>query len=152
MVLGNDASSSSSSMISDEEMVNNNKSLSVLVVDDDPLLRMFHDTYLRHFGLESQVVENGKKAVDLFRLGASFNLILMDKDMPVMNGVEATKALRAIGVTSMIVGLTSRVPPCEIQAFMAAGLDYCFEKPLASDVVDFLLKELNKNNNNGNNV
>ncbi|XP_039040912.1 two-component response regulator 24-like, partial [Hibiscus syriacus] len=141
---GNGASSSSMSMKSDDDMVGNNRNKSVLVVDDDPLLRMFHDTYLKHVGLKTRVVENGKKAVDLFYLGAYFDLILMDKEMPVMNGVEATKALRAMGVSSMIVGLTSRVPPCEMQAFMAAGLDFCFEKPLSINTVAFLLKELNK--------
>ncbi|KAK8620289.1 hypothetical protein V6N13_066769 [Hibiscus sabdariffa] len=134
MVLGNDASSSSLS----------NKNLSVLVVDDDPLIRMLHDNYLKHFGLKSHV-ENGKEAVELFQLGTYFNLILMDNEMPIMNGVEATKVLRDMGSTSMIVGVTSRGSPSEMQTFMEAGLDFCFEKPLTFDMIDFILKELNMN-------
>ncbi|KAL4325433.1 hypothetical protein GQ457_11G015090 [Hibiscus cannabinus] len=145
MVLGNDASSSSS------DTVDSNKNLSVLIVDDDPLLRMFHDSYLRKFGLEIQIAENGEEAVDLLRLGASFDLILMDKDMPVMDGVEATKVLRAMGVRSMIVGLTAHIPRREKRDFMAAGLSYCFEKPLSIGTVNFLLEELNDNNIGGNN-
>ncbi|KAK8507570.1 hypothetical protein V6N13_141587 [Hibiscus sabdariffa] len=141
MVLGNDASSSSLS----------NKNLSVLVVDDDPLIRMLHDNYLKHFGLKPLVVENGKEAVDLFQLGTSFDLILMDKEMPIMNGVEATKALRDMGATSMIVGVTSRGSPSEMQAFMEAGLDFCFEKPLTFDMIDFILKELNVNDDDDTN-
>ncbi|KAK8638065.1 hypothetical protein V6N13_136507 [Hibiscus sabdariffa] len=145
MVLGNDASSSSS------DMVDTNKNLSVLVVDDDPLLRMFHDSYFKHFGLKTQVTQNGKKAVDLFHLGASFDLILMERDMPVMDGVEATKVLRAMGVNSMIVGLTAPISRREKRDFMAAGLNYCFEKPLSINMASFLLKELNKNNIGSNN-
>ncbi|KAL4341437.1 hypothetical protein GQ457_08G005530 [Hibiscus cannabinus] len=135
MVLGIDASSSSLS----------NKNLSVLVVDDDPLIRMLHDNYLKHFGLKPHVVENGKEAVKLFQLGIYFNLILMDNEMPIMNGVEATKVLRDMGSTSMIVGVTSRGSPSEMQTFMEAGLDFCFEKPLTFDMIDFILKELNMN-------
>ncbi|MBA0709180.1 hypothetical protein Golax_024234, partial [Gossypium laxum] len=83
---GNGASSSSLNMISGEDVANNN--LSALVVDDSPLLRLLHDIHLKKYGLKVQVAENGKVAVDLFHLGASFDLVLMDKEMPVMNGVE----------------------------------------------------------------
>ena len=62
--------------------------------------------------------------------------------------LQATKELRAMGVNSLIVGVTSRGLPNENQAFMEAGLDYCFEKPLTSDMISFLLQELNKNTNN----
>ncbi|XWS57789.1 hypothetical protein CRYUN_Cryun09bG0203400 [Craigia yunnanensis] len=149
MVLGKGASSSLNTKMVDgaEEIVNNNN-FTVLVVDDDPVIRKLHDMYLKKFGLKAQVVENGKKAVDLCHFGATFNLILMDKEMPVMDGAEATKELRAMGVNSLIVGVTSRALPYEKQAFMEAGLDYCFEKPLTFDKISFLLQELNKNTNN----
>ncbi|KAE8710735.1 Two-component response regulator ARR22 [Hibiscus syriacus] len=149
MVLGK-ASSSSLSMKSDEDVVNNNNNLRVLVVDDSPMIRKLHDMYLKKFGLEVQVAENGKNAVELFRFGASFDLILMDKEMPVMDGAEATKELRAMGVKSMIVGVTSLDSPYEKQVFMEAGLNYCFNKPLIADNISFLLQELNKNNNDKN--
>ncbi|OMP11350.1 hypothetical protein COLO4_03864 [Corchorus olitorius] len=118
----------------------------VLVVDDDPIIHKVHDMPLKKFGLKPQVVENGRKAVDLFLAGGTFNLILMDKEMPVMDGVEATRELRAIGVNSLIVGVTSRGSPYEKKAFMEAGLDFCFEKPLTPKKITFLLHELNRNN------
>ncbi|GMI76520.1 hypothetical protein HRI_001321300 [Hibiscus trionum] len=147
MVSGNSASSSSLSMKSDEDIVNNNNNLRVLVVDDSPMIRKLHDMYLKKFGLKVQVAENGKQAVDLFHFGASFDLILMDKEMPIMDGEEATKELRTMGVTSMIVGVTSLDSPNEKQAFMEAGLDYFFTKPLTTDNISFILQELNKKNN-----
>ncbi|XP_022745091.1 two-component response regulator ARR22-like [Durio zibethinus] len=148
MVLGKGASSSLSMNKVDgaEEMVDNSNNFTVLVADDDPLIQKLHEMHLKKFGLKVQVVENGKKAVDLCHFGATFNLILIDKEMPVMDGAEATKELQAMGVNSLIVGVTSRDSPYEKQAFMEAGLDYCFEKPLTADKINFLLQELNKNN------
>ncbi|KAE8663283.1 GPR107 protein [Hibiscus syriacus] len=132
MVLGK-ASSSSFSMKSDDD-----NNLTVLVVDDSPMIRKLHDMHFKKFGHKVQV--------DLFRFGDSFDLILMDKEMPVMDGAEATKELRAMGVKSMIAGVTSLDSPYDKQVFMEAGLDYCFNKPLTADNISFLLQELNKKN------
>ncbi|MCJ2385509.1 response regulator, partial [Lactiplantibacillus plantarum] len=59
---------------------------SVLVVDDDPVVQRIHRVFLNRFGFETQVVGNGKEAVDLYCSGASFHLVLMDMEMPVMDG------------------------------------------------------------------
>lgn len=48
-----------------------------------------------------------------------------------------------MGVNSMIVGVTSRGLDSEKQAFMGAGLNYCYEKPLKADIVNTLLQDLN---------
>ncbi|KAF5934621.1 hypothetical protein HYC85_030792 [Camellia sinensis] len=120
------------------------KRLCVLIVDDDPVIQRIHSVLLRRFGLETQVVGNGKEAVDLYRSGASFHLVLMDMEMPIMDGPKATRELRAMGVNSMIVGMTSRDQDSEKLAFMAAGLDDCHTKPLTVDTITSLLQELNK--------
>ncbi|XP_037497127.1 two-component response regulator 24 [Jatropha curcas] len=72
---------------------------------------------------------NGKEAVDLHCLGLSYNLIVMNMEMPVMHGYEATKELRDMGVYSAIVGVVSRNE--EAENFMEAGLDGCVSKPLS---------------------
>ncbi|KAI8000135.1 Two-component response regulator 24 [Camellia lanceoleosa] len=120
------------------------KRLCVLIVDDDPVIQRIHSVLLSRFGLETQVVGNGKEAVDLYRSGASFHLVLMDMEMPIMDGPKATRELRAMGVNSMIVGMTSRDQDSEKLAFMAAGLDDCHVKPLTVDTITSLLQELNK--------
>ncbi|GLT66482.1 hypothetical protein SLA2020_388440 [Shorea laevis] len=119
------------------------RKFSVLVVDDDILIRKIHSMILSKFPMEIQVAENGKEAVDLYRSGAFFDLVLMDMEMPVMNGLEATKELRAMGVNSMIVGVTSN---SERKDFMEAGLTHCYAKPLTVEMIKPLLQELNKNN------
>lgn len=64
--------------------------LSVLVVDDDPVIQKIHKMMLTKFKIIShtQVAENGKQAVDLHRCGAIFDIILMDMEMPIMNGIQ----------------------------------------------------------------
>ncbi|GFP81209.1 two-component response regulator arr22 [Phtheirospermum japonicum] len=100
--------------------------------------------FLNRHGLETEIVDNGQKAVDLFVSGKSYDLVLMDLEMPVMNGEKATKKLRAMGVKSMIVGVTSCAVEEERAAFVAAGLDDCVAKPLTGGAVIDLLDELAK--------
>lgn len=64
------------------------KKYSVLVVDDDAVIRKIHSMILSKFPVEIQVAKNGKEAVDLYRSGAFFDLVLMDFEMPIMNGFE----------------------------------------------------------------
>ena len=62
--------------------------LRALVVDDDRQVRMIHQRLLNKVGVKNHAVENGKEAVDIHCSGQSFDLILMDKEMPVMCGIE----------------------------------------------------------------
>ncbi|CAI9760070.1 unnamed protein product [Fraxinus pennsylvanica] len=117
---------------------------SVLIVDDDKIIRRIHKMLLTKFEFESHAVENGKEAVDLYISGKNFDLILMDMEMAVMDGPKATRELRSMGINNVIVGVTSRGSTSEKQAFTEAGLDYCVEKPLSSETITSLLKELAK--------
>ncbi|KAJ1387223.1 Signal transduction response regulator, receiver domain [Sesbania bispinosa] len=104
--------------------------LTALVVDDDTMVRMVHGKMLNSVGVKIQVVENGKEAIDIHHSGQSFDLILMDMDMPIMNGIEATKELRSMGIHSMIAGVSANCVEAHKRAFMEAGLDDHLEKPL----------------------
>lgn len=62
--------------------------LTALVVDDNMINRKIHQKMLNNFGVKTHGVENGKEAVDIHWYGQKFDLILMDMDMPIMNGIE----------------------------------------------------------------
>ncbi|KAG5056233.1 hypothetical protein JHK85_008743 [Glycine max] len=79
---------------------------------------------------EAKTVKDGKEAVDLCRSGENFDIIFMDKEMPIMDGHEATKHLSAMGVKSIIVGITTRADGKDKEEFLASGSNHCFEKPL----------------------
>jgi len=75
--------------------------ITALVVDDDTLNQMIHRRLLDGLGVQNQVVGNGKEAVDVHSSGKSFDLILMDKDMPVMNGIEVRTYICSFTKASM---------------------------------------------------
>ncbi|XP_041008871.1 two-component response regulator 24-like [Juglans microcarpa x Juglans regia] len=121
------------------------KNITALVVDDDSVNQMIHSKILENLGIQNQVVRNGKEAVDLHSSGNNFDLILMDMDMPVMNGIEATRKLRAMGVRSIIAGVsTCTRDELEQKEFMAAGLDDFQEKPLTTPKLVSILQKVNK--------
>ncbi|KAM7254206.1 hypothetical protein ACFE04_031888 [Oxalis oulophora] len=119
------------------------KKLTALIVDDDRLVRMISKATLKRSGVqEVEVAEDGQKAIDLHLEGKFFDVIIMDKDMPFKNGVEATLELRKMGVKAAIVGVTAASCEKERQAFKEAGLDYIYEKPLTKEMVATALAKL----------
>ncbi|CAN8277193.1 unnamed protein product [Cochlearia groenlandica] len=104
--------------------------LTALVVDDDFVNQSINHRLLDRLGIKNDIVCNGKEAVDIHLSGRNYDLILMDMDMPIMNGIEATKKLREIGIETKIVGVTSRAKEEEKKEFFEAGLNDFQEKPL----------------------
>ncbi|XP_011034462.1 PREDICTED: uncharacterized protein LOC105132589 [Populus euphratica] len=89
--------------------------------------------------MDVQVAKNGKEAIYLHLAGASFDMIVMNDLMPVMNGIEATKQLFGMGVVSYIVGVGDDTVK---QAFIDAGIDQYIEKPLTPAKVADLFPDL----------
>ncbi|XP_022728469.1 two-component response regulator ARR22-like [Durio zibethinus] len=119
--------------------------ITALVVDDDMINRTIHHRLLDNLGIENEVVCDGKEAVDVHCAGKSFDLILMDLDMPVMNGIEATRRLREMGIRSLIAGVSSRSVEQEVREFMEAGLDDYQEKPLTMPKLVSIIRKINPN-------
>ncbi len=101
----------------------------VLVAEDNPANRMLIETLLKKHGLEPTLTENGKEAVDA-ALAGSFDMILMDMQMPVMNGYEATQMLRQNGFTLPIIALTASVMVGDRQKCIESGCDDFLSKPI----------------------
>jgi signal transduction histidine kinase/CheY-like chemotaxis protein len=101
----------------------------VLVADDTADLRHLLSLYLKKVGLDVLLAENGREAVDL-ALSEKPDLIFMDIQMPVMDGLEAVKALRDTGYSGTILALTAQSERARIEATLAAGCDGYVEKPL----------------------
>ncbi|XP_074356060.1 two-component response regulator 24-like [Apium graveolens] len=120
------------------------RKLSALVVDDDAVIRRIHVAYLQKHGFETRAVENGQLAVDLIRSGEVFDVIFMDFNMPVMNGIEATKELRDLGVNAMIVGISDDQDHT-MEDFIEAGMDQFYKKPLKAQTITSVLRVLQGN-------
>lgn len=113
------------------------ETLHVLVVDDNATNRFLAGKLLELFGCTADMVEDGRAAVEAARTGA-YDLILMDIKMPVMDGVEATRAIRALPgpVAGLpILALTANADDRDAEAYVAAGMDGVVQKPIQPDVL-----------------
>ena len=104
----------------------------ILVAEDNPVGQYVVRKHLGKLGCEVDVAENGQMAVELFRKG-HYDAILMDCQMPVMDGFEATATIRAEegrGERVPIIALTANAMPEDQQRCLAAGMDSYISKPL----------------------
>ena len=102
-----------------------------MLVEDNQAVRELAQETLEKLGCQVSVAVNGREAVDQVK-HHRFDLILMDCQMPVMNGFEATNAIRAVESgrqPTPIVALTAAVMADERQACIDAGMDDVLPKP-----------------------
>jgi signal transduction histidine kinase/CheY-like chemotaxis protein len=106
----------------------------VLIAEDTPDVRLWLRSVLRKAGLEVEVAENGEvaceKAIAAREVEDSFDVILMDMQMPVLSGYEATRQLREQGYEGAIIAITSHAMQGDREMCLAAGCDAYAVKPI----------------------
>ncbi len=105
-----------------------------LVADDHPVNQELLRILLEAVGVDVHVVGDGAQAIDAYQSGA-FDIILMDVQMPVMDGPEATRRIRALegqGMRIPIIAMTANVMSEQIETYLAAGMDAHLGKPIDS--------------------
>jgi two-component system sensor histidine kinase RpfC len=108
------------------------RSLRVLVADDNAMNQKVFGMILSHAGHSVESALDGESALDLMR-DRPFDVVLMDVNMPVLNGVEATKLFRfsSLGRKHLpIIGVTADASPETSQRCLEAGMDACVSKPI----------------------
>jgi len=113
----------------------------VLVVEDQPLNREVAIGMLTSLGLEVETAHHGQQALDIIQT-RSFDAILMDCEMPVMDGFSATRALRSsepAGLHVPIIALTADVTSAGRAACLAAGMDDHLAKPFRREALHSIL-------------
>ena len=108
--------------------------LRLLVVDDNAVNRELVCTLLEPFDLDIQTARDGAEAVEAASLGA-FDMILMDVQMPNMDGLTATRRIRALAAPGAarvpIIAMTANVLPAQVQRCLEAGMDDHLGKPIS---------------------
>lgn len=120
----------------------------ILVVEDDPISRKLLNLMLSRIGQESVVVDDGQAALDLLENDGGFDMILMDIDMPVLDGVGTTRAIRLgeAGEAAMsvpIVAVTAFDTLSDESKFKKAGMNYFISKPVALKDLRSVLLDVN---------
>jgi PAS domain S-box-containing protein len=109
------------------------EAIDILVAEDDPVNRMVAQGLLEAVGRRVTLVGDGNAAVDAVARG-SYGLVLMDVQMPVMDGVEATRKIRSLADPSKsgipIIAMTANAVTEDIQRYMDAGMDGLVLKPI----------------------
>jgi CheY-like chemotaxis protein len=120
----------------------------VLLVEDNVVNCKVARATLERLGLEVLVAENGRVALDLLDRH-QVDLILMDMNMPVMDGIEATRRIRAAEATGLLAGrrpiisMTANVMRESVEACRDAGMDDSLSKPFQrQQLVDTLARWL----------
>jgi CheY-like chemotaxis protein len=118
----------------------------ILVVDDHPVNRRVIKLFLAPFDCDLVEVENGREALEALEAEA-FDLVLMDVNMPVMDGLEATRRLRRDPrwVNLPVIALTADVMRTQIDTCLEAGMDAHIAKPIdLRDLLSVLVQVLDR--------
>jgi len=108
------------------------KGMHLLLVEDNPLNQIVAKGLLLKAGMTVEIVDNGQKAVDLLRQNPkAFQMVLMDVQMPVMDGFTATRIIRSeLQLTIPIVAMSAGVMESEQEECRAAGMNDFIAKPV----------------------
>ena len=108
--------------------------LRLLIADDEPLNREVVALQLEETGCTLDMAEDGMQALGLAAANR-YDLILMDMQMPMLDGIKATRQLRAQGHLMPIIAMTANAFAEDRQACLAAGMNDFLTKPVAPDVL-----------------
>ena len=121
-----------------------NISLKILVAEDYEINRILISELLDQFHIEYSFAFNGQEAVDMARVG-NYDLILMDINMPIMNGMDATKIIRKeLQLKTPIVALTANALEGDKERFLSMGMNDYLTKPIDIKAFEAILVAYNQ--------
>ena len=119
----------------------------ILVAEDNPINQLLISSMLERLGYHSHIASDGAIAVRMIEqaaaAGAPYRLIFMDIQMPEIDGVEATRQIRATGIAPTdlpIIALTANAYPDDVKNCLAAGMQGHLTKPVTLSTVDAIVR------------
>jgi len=133
-LLQNPDNATTSALITRHTVRELGRSLSILLAEDNPVNQKLAVTILNRRGYHVTVVNNGQEALDAVQ-AAHFDLVLMDMQMPVMDGMEACRHIRAMQAAGKlpalpIIALTANAMSGDRERYLQAGMDGYISKPI----------------------
>ena len=129
------------------ETVDDLRGVRILLVEDNEINIYVAELMLEKLGCETVVARNGQEAVERFEASKTdeFGAILMDVRMPVMDGIEATKRIRALrradAQTVPIIAMTADAFAEERKRTLESGMNYHLSKPIEAKLLEHVLCE-----------
>lgn len=109
--------------------------LNILLVEDNDINRLYARSILKQWHCEVDIAENGLVAIEKIK-NNSYDVVLMDVQMPVMDGYEATRAIRAMDShirNTPILALTANATKADVEKCLASGMNDYLPKPFTPD-------------------
>ena len=116
----------------------------VLVVEDYEMNRILIEEMLNGYGIKPDFAFDGLEAINKVE-ESSYNIIFMDINMPVMNGIDATKILRKKGVKIPIIALTANALEGDKEHYLSEGMDNYLSKPINVEELEAILTKYKNN-------
>lgn len=115
----------------------------ILVVEDVAMNQIITQELLKGFGAHAEIAGNGQEAVTLLRAGHTFDAVLMDIQMPVMDGYEATRIIRReISSDLPVIGMTANAMDSDIEHCRSLGMNAHIAKPVDPEVMLEVLRSV----------
>ncbi|NOZ47639.1 MAG: response regulator [Chlorobi bacterium] len=118
--------------------------MKILIVDDIIMNRILLTEIINNLGFEYLEAENGKKAIEILK-NTEIDIVLMDIEMPVMNGLETTQYIRTKLATNKsntpIIALTAHDPNDFFSDFEETGFDHLLTKPYTLNKISEVINE-----------
>ena len=121
-----------------------NKKFSILLAEDNLINQKVAHRILQHLGVEADIAVNGKKAVNMAK-AKDYDLIFMDMEMPVLDGLEATRMIKEVASMEhpapIIVAMTANAMKEDRERCFRAGMDDFISKPITIESTKRVLKK-----------
>jgi two-component system chemotaxis response regulator CheY len=112
------------------------KKINILCIDDSRSIHAYLDECLKTISDNVVHVYNGQEAIDLLaKNNQSFDLIILDWEMPVKDGPQTFSEMQSMGITTPVFMLTSKNDPNDILKMLEAGVSEYMMKPFTADIV-----------------
>lgn len=119
----------------------------ILIAEDDEMSYMFLQNLLEQKGISILHAKNGSEAVEMVQNAPEISLVLMDIQMPVMNGEEAIRQIRTFNQTIPIIAQTAYAMPTDRKKFLEIGCNDYISKPIEKNrLFKLLQKYMNQSN------
>jgi CheY-like chemotaxis protein len=119
----------------------------ILVVEDNKINQKVVCAMLKRIGHTTAVAENGQIAIDMLH-EKKYDVVLMDIQMPVMGGIEATKEIRdgmGLGKDNLpVIGLTASFQHSQLAYFENIGMNNCIGKPVKLNALKDIINSVTK--------
>ena len=121
----------------------------ILIVEDNEINQIVAENMAEQLGLSCDIAANGQEALDKVIQNPAYDLILMDVQMPIMGGYEATKAIREAGYSDLVIcGLSANALPEDYDLAKESGMNDYLTKPIEPALLQSMLKKYLKLNTN----